>query len=285
MNRRTQSSAVQLAASAAVGALAMYMLDPQRGRQRRAAVSDALSHMTKDVLPESAGETYDSLEHRLRAADAGIPRSSHGPGLLTVLSGVGLAVYAWRRFNNGQLSGDSGVEASQTIEINASPEQVFELWSNYENFPHFMANVEEVRPLDGNRSHWIVKGPAGARVEFDSVLVESERPRVLAWRSEPGSQVQNEGMVRLVPSAVGTRATVRMSYQPPGGALGHAAASLLGRNPNQELADDLQRMKSFIETGIPAGDAAQGATVSPLRTAGQVRSGSSGDSQMGQAMR
>jgi uncharacterized membrane protein len=277
MNRRTQISPVQLAASAVLGALAMYMLEPQRARQRRAAALNAPSPMAERALPESASEAYDPVERRIHAANASVPRSSRGLGLLTLLSGVGLmAFYAWRRFNNGQLSSGSGLDASQTIEINASPERVFDLWSDYENFPHFMANVEEVRPLDGNRSHWIVKGPVGTRVEFDSVLVQSQRPRVLAWRSEPGSPVQNDGMVRLEPSAVGTRAIVRLRYQPSGGALGHAVASLFGRNPIQELADDLQRMKTFIETGIPTGGSARGTTVFPLGTARQTKSERSG---------
>jgi uncharacterized membrane protein len=48
-----------------------------------------------------------------------------------------------------------------------------------------------------------------------------------------------------------------MSYNPPGGAVGHAIARLLGRDPKQEMDDDLMRMKAFIETQRPPRDAAR----------------------------
>jgi uncharacterized membrane protein len=83
-------------------------------------------------------------------------------------------------------------------------------------------------------------------VEFDSVS-RQQRPNELSWQSEPGSTVQNEGRVTLAPEGNGTRATVRMSYRPPAGALGQAVSSLFGANPKQEFDEDLNRMKQFIE--------------------------------------
>jgi uncharacterized membrane protein len=50
-----------------------------------------------------------------------------------------------------------------------------------------------------------------------------------------------------------------MSYNPPAGVVGHAVASLFGRDPKQDLDADLMRMKSFIETGVAPHDAAQSA--------------------------
>ncbi|HEY5572413.1 MAG TPA: hypothetical protein VIK64_05285, partial [Anaerolineales bacterium] len=47
----------------------------------------------------------------------------------------------------------------------------------------------------------------------------------------------------------GTRVTVRMSYTPPAGAVGHAVASLFGVDPKKAMDDDLVRMKSLIEEG------------------------------------
>ena len=40
-----------------------------------------------------------------------------------------------------------GYEAERSIDIQASPESVYDLWSRYENFPHFMSHVIEVRDL------------------------------------------------------------------------------------------------------------------------------------------
>lgn len=143
-------------------------------------------------------------------------------------------------------------ETEQSIVINAAPETVFDIWSRYENFPHFMSNVIEVRDLGQQRSHWVVRGPAGASVEWDTVLTESDRPRRLAWQSEPGSVMQQQGSAQLESVEGGTRATVRMRWQPMAGAVGR----LTGSDPARMLAEDLQRMKQFIERGLPVRESA-----------------------------
>jgi uncharacterized membrane protein/uncharacterized protein YwbE len=155
------------------------------------------------------------------------------------------------------------IHLQKTIYIAAPPETVFDLWSNYENFPHFMSNVQKVRDLGNGRSHWIVNGPAGTQVEWDAVLTESRRPEILAWKSEPASPVQHTGRVRFEPADDGTRVNVEMSYSPPAGILGHALASLFNGSPKKQLDEDLLRMKTFIERGVPPHDAAKPGAVRP----------------------
>ena len=201
-----------------------------------------------------------SAEARLLALAAGGPGTvwglSHGRimGLLGSGAGIALALRALTDRPLARLAGrggHTGIDIEKSIHIAAPCERVYDLWSNYENFPHFMSMVEEVRALNDRRSHWVVKGPAGTRIEWDAELTESDRPRLLAWRSEPGAPVQHVGSVRFEAQDGGTRATVRMSYYPPGGMLGHTVATLLGSNPKQELDADLICMKTFIETGVP----------------------------------
>jgi uncharacterized membrane protein len=157
----------------------------------------------------------------------------------------------------GMDTGRLPVRVQKTIHISAPPETVYEFWSNYENFPHFMSNVEKVTDLGYGRSHWVVKGPAGTLVEFDAVVVEQKYPETLAWKSLANPAVRHEGRVRFEPDDDGTRVTVTMDYSPPAGAIGHALAALLSGDPKTELDEDLMRMKSFIETGIPPRDAAK----------------------------
>lgn len=155
------------------------------------------------------------------------------------------------------------VDIVKSIRIDAAPEKVYELWSNYENFPHFMNNVVEVRDLGNRRSHWLVRGPAGTEFGFTAVLTEHDRPRRLAWRSEPGAEVEQSGSVEFQPVRGGTRVRVQMSYIPPAGAMGRGIAALLGRDPEREMEEDLQRMKYFIEHGtVPPQPAREGANAS-----------------------
>ena len=143
----------------------------------------------------------------------------------------------------------SHVEVENTIHIDASPKEVYDAWSDVENFPRFMSHVTEVRDLGHRRSHWKVEGPAGLEYAWNAVMTEQSRPDRLAWRSEPGSEIEQEGTVSFEPSRGGTLVTVRMSYAPPAGVLGHGIARMLGADPQRQMDDDLARMKSFIERG------------------------------------
>lgn len=151
------------------------------------------------------------------------------------------------------------MDVQKTITIDAPVEQVFGFWTAYENFPRFMSRVLVVRPDSRERrSHWTVAGPAGIPVEFDaevSALVPNE---ALAWRTIEGAPVAHAGIVRVEPTGDGrTRVHIRMSYNPPGGWLGHGVAAAFGADPKRSLDADLLRMKTLIETGQAPRDAAQ----------------------------
>jgi len=152
---------------------------------------------------------------------------------------------------------DQTIDFSKSIHIDAAPDDVYDVWTNYENFPHFMSHVVEVRDLGRGRSHWVVRGPGGSEFEWNSILTEHSRPHRLAWRSEGGAEIPQSGSIQFEPHRGGTRVTVRMSYTPPAGALGHGLATLLGSDPKAQMDDDLARMKAFIERGAIPRDAAR----------------------------
>lgn len=155
-------------------------------------------------------------------------------------------------------AGRRAVDVQKDININAPVESVFNFFSKYQNFPHFMANVREVRELGNGRSHWVVAGPAGISVSWDAEVTRFEPNKTIAWRSVPGSMVDNAGIIRFESNDNGgTRVNIKLSYNPPGGALGHAMAKVFGADAKSELDADLMRAKTLIETGHPAHDAAQ----------------------------
>jgi uncharacterized membrane protein len=143
----------------------------------------------------------------------------------------------------------SQVEVENSIHIDALPKEVFDAWSDVENFPRFMSHVTEVRDLGHRRSHWVVRGPGGMEYAWNAVMTEQSRPDRLSWRSEPGSEIEQEGTVSFEAAGGGTRVTVRMRYSPPAGALGHGIARMLGADPQRQMDDDLARMKAFVERG------------------------------------
>jgi len=133
--------------------------------------------------------------------------------------------------------------------VAAPIEEVFDFWSRYENFPRFMAHVREVRRSGEGRARWTVAGPAGVPIEWETEETRREPPGLLAWKTIEGAPVGHAGVVRFDHSPEGTRIHIRMHYNPPAGAVGHALASLLGSDPRRALDEDLVRFKSLLEDG------------------------------------
>src|SRR5215204_1987295 len=71
----------------------------------------------------------------------------------------------------------------ESIEVQASLEDVFSDWSNFENLSNFMQNVEEVRMRGQDTSHWTMKGPLGKSVEFDAKTTEMDPSRGIGWNT------------------------------------------------------------------------------------------------------
>jgi uncharacterized membrane protein len=153
-----------------------------------------------------------------------------------------------RRARVARLSGGSGTRVERSVVVDRSPEDLFQFWRNFTNLPRFMDNLEAVTILDEDRSHWIAKGPAGARVEWDAAIHNEIEDELIAWRSLPGSDVDQAGSVHFIPTANGkTEVRVVLRYRPRSGKLGETVARLLGDNPAQQIADDLRRFKQVVE--------------------------------------
>ena len=137
------------------------------------------------------------------------------------------------------------VESSVVVEAPVS--RVYEYWRDLENLPNFMTNVEEVRATGPDRTHWVIKGPLGAKMEFDAETTQEEENRALGWNSVDGN-VGTSGQVRfqeLGPER--TRVEVTMNYaDPPGGRLGEVGSRLVS-NPQVMVDQDLYNFKEIIE--------------------------------------
>jgi uncharacterized membrane protein len=145
----------------------------------------------------------------------------------------------------------------ESIEVAATVEDVFRYWSNFENFPNFMSNVEEVRLTAQDTSHWRVKGPLGKSVEFDAKTTELDPNRGIGWNTVDG-EVMTSGEARFEEVSPGrTRIEVTMNYaDPPGGAVGEAVANVLS-NPERNLREDLENFARIVERGELGGPEAQ----------------------------
>jgi uncharacterized membrane protein len=152
-----------------------------------------------------------------------------------------------RSFGEHGVPGNKGIRVEQSVDVNLPPAQVFSFWRNLENLPIFMPHLKSVERREDGISHWVVEGPAGTVLEWDAEIINERPGEMLAWQSLPGADVQNAGTVRFRRLKNGTRVTVVLQYQPPGGQIGALVASLCGESPDKQLKADLQRFREWVE--------------------------------------
>jgi uncharacterized membrane protein len=146
-----------------------------------------------------------------------------------------------------------GTRIEQAVVISRPRDELFHFWRQLDNLPRFMDNLESVTVLDDRRSHWVAKGPVGTRVEWDAEIHNEVEDEIIAWRSLPGSEVDQAGSVHFTPAhGGGTEVRVVMRYSPPAGKAGDALAHLLGDDPERQVADDLRRFKQVMEVNEAA---------------------------------
>lgn len=230
------------------------------GRQAPSGQGNTIRHVN---LGES--ERIASAVGGAALAITGLARGTLGGFALAALGGSllyrGLTGYCsmydalgWsstdeRRGPMASVKAQRGVRVDETIRIGRPPEDLYDFWRNLENLPRFMSHLLAVRDLGHNRSHWVARAPAGRVVEWDAEIINERRPELIAWRSLPGSDVDNAGSVhfRRAPDGVGTEVRVELKYDPPAGRLGALVSWLFGEEPNLQVQEDLRRLKRVVE--------------------------------------
>lgn len=145
-----------------------------------------------------------------------------------------------RQFKKKPAAGASAIEES--IEVDVPVRTAYNQWTQFEDFPQFMASVQEIKQLDDRRLHWKAH-VAGVEKEWDAEITEQIPDKRIAWHSIGG--VHNAGVVtfhRL--SDTCTRVMLQMDYTPEGPleAIGDALGAV-----RLETRQNLQRFKELLE--------------------------------------
>ena len=114
-----------------------------------------------------------------------------------------------------------------------------------------MTHVQRVKKIDDKLSHWIIEGPLGQKLEWDAEIINEIPNELLAWRSLPGASVNNAGSVRFEHATAGrgTKVSVSLQYDAPGGPVAAMIAKLLGKQPEQHVDAELRHLKNILEAG------------------------------------
>lgn len=190
--------------------------------------------------------------------------SSHRLRNVLLLAGLGGGVAFALRTRGTLMTSFGGTDTPRviesTIEVDVPVSTAYNQWTQFEEFPRFMAGVEEVRQLDDTRLRWVAS-VGGRRAEWDAKILEQHPDRQISWISEDGKK--NRGTVSFEPLGE-SRTLVRLSlgYQVDGFVEAVGAAAGLER---RRINGDLVRFKELIEsrgaeTGAWRNDISAGAT-------------------------
>jgi uncharacterized membrane protein len=132
-------------------------------------------------------------------------------------------------------------QIQESVDVEVPVRTAYDQWTQFEDFPHFMGGVEEVRQLDDTRLHWVAE-IAGVHREWDAEITEQIPDERVAWTNING--LTNGGVVtfqRLAPDR--TRVMLQLDFEPEG--FVENVGDKLGFVAGQTKAD-LERFREFI---------------------------------------
>ena len=140
-------------------------------------------------------------------------------------------------------------EIKEAIEVNVPVSTAYNQWTQFEEFPKFMENVESVTQIGDARLRFVAE-IGGKREEWTAEITRQEPDDVIAWRAIDGKP--NAGEVRFQPHGADlTTVEVKMTWEPEG--FLEAAADKVGVDTYGVKAD-LERFKDLVESrGIETG--------------------------------
>ena len=132
----------------------------------------------------------------------------------------------------------------------ATARGVYRFWRDVENFSSFFDYLKVTR-LSDVHSRWVINLNGDACAEWNTKIINEAENTLIAWRSLDNAEVDNAGAVYFTPSEDGQSTEVRavINYTLGSGGAGRALASVLGKDPNQQLAAELEHMRALVEAG------------------------------------
>jgi uncharacterized membrane protein len=136
-------------------------------------------------------------------------------------------------------------EHQASVTVNAPVEQVYPMFTHFNDFPKFMHFVKEVTYYDDASSHWVAE--INGHHEWDAVNSDWQTNRQIGWRSTKG--MENSGIVTFLPAGPNqTEVAVTISYNPPAGVVGDIGESLgAGQRFEKALQQDLNNFARMVE--------------------------------------
>jgi uncharacterized membrane protein len=131
---------------------------------------------------------------------------------------------------------------SHSIEVSAPVRVVYKQWIRFEEFPRFMAGVEQIRRETDTRLFWRTR-IGGVEKSWEAEITSQIPDEKVAWRSIDGTS--NAGIVTFEKlDSNRTKLNVVIEYEPEG--ILEKTGDFFGL-PSNRIEGDLARFRDFVE--------------------------------------
>ncbi|HJT19987.1 MAG TPA: SRPBCC family protein [Nitrospira sp.] len=139
----------------------------------------------------------------------------------------------------------------QAIVINRPPADLYRFWRSFANLPCIMSHLQSVFVINDRLSYWVGHTSEGGTVEWGAEITKDIENARIDWHSLADADIDHTGSVEFEPSADGQRTTLTLTldYAVPGSLSGAAVATIFGEDPDERIAQDLQRFRDQMEGG------------------------------------
>ena len=133
-------------------------------------------------------------------------------------------------------------KVEKSIVVERPVETVYNQWTQFEEFPHFMGGISEIRQLDDTTMQWTAE-IGGVKRQWKAAILEQVPNQKIAWAATEGAT--NAGAVYFSSAGTGrTAVRLELEYEPEG--IVESVADKVGVVGRRAEAD-LEKFKSFIE--------------------------------------
>jgi uncharacterized membrane protein len=140
-------------------------------------------------------------------------------------------------------------EVHESIDVNVPISTAYNQWTQFQEFPQFMENVESVTQIDDSHLRWVAE-IGGKKHEWEAEIVRQEPDHVIAWRSVDGKGTSGEVKFDALGSDR-TNVDVTMSWEPEG--MMESLGAKIGAD-SMGVKKDLENFKDLIEgRGVESG--------------------------------
>lgn len=140
---------------------------------------------------------------------------------------------------------------SRSITVGKPADECYDTWRDPDQLSRVMGHFAEITAADDDGIRWTVDGPGEREFSWETRIVEDVPGEYVRWETPPNAVLAGEGSVRFqqAPGDRGTRVTLSMRIDPPGGAVGNAVLTRLDAAPAALAGRALRRFKRLAESG------------------------------------